>query len=179
MNPAPPPYVPAPPQGPGGFSPVPAPPRGPGVQPPFPAPPVEGKGRRLGVSLGVAGGVLVLVCGGGVAALIGLGVSATSAITEQVHTAVGDYLEAVRDRDYAEAYDRLCDRAQRRETEAQFQSRVAAEEPISSFRLGEVDMVTGSVPVDVTYADGATARLVAEVQQDTGTGAFEVCSVAE
>ena len=158
---------------------IPAPPQGPGVQPPFPAPPVEGKGKRIGLALGIAGGVLVLVCGGGTAALIGLSASMTGALTEQTHAAVSHYLDAVRDKDYDKAYGQLCDWAQEQETRAEFRARVSAEKPITGYTLGETNMVTGSVPVDVTYADGGSADLVAELDQDTSTGAFEVCELSE
>ena len=165
------PHVPGPPQ-------LPGPPQGPGVHPPFPAPPVEGRGRRIGLSLGIGAGVGLLVCGGGVVALIGLGTSAQSAIGERAVAAVRGYLDDLRGGRYDEAYDQLCDRAQRQETAAEFRQRTAAD-PITSYRLGEVDFLTLSVPVQATYADGDSADLDAVLAQDTGTGAFEVCELAE
>jgi hypothetical protein len=36
-----------------------------------------------------------------------------------------------------------------------------------------------TVSVQATYADGDTAELDARLAQDTGTGAFEVCELAE
>jgi len=158
---------------------VPAPPQGPGVQPPFPAPPVEGRGRRIGLGLGIGALVVVLVCGGGVAALIGLGTSMQGALQERADAAVRGYLNAVRDGRYDAAYGKLCDQAQRRETRAEFRSRVAAEQPISSYELGRLNMVNASVPVSVSYADGRTAQLDAYLGQDQDTGEFEVCELAE
>lgn len=158
---------------------IPAPPQGPGVQPPFPAPPVEGRGQRIGLGLGIGALVLVLVCGGGAAALFGLGTSMQGALRERADVAVRGYLDAVRDGRYDAAYGQLCDQAQRRETQAEFRRRVAAEEPITSYTLGDLDVINASVPVNVTYADGETARLEAYLGQDQNTGAFEVCELAE
>jgi hypothetical protein len=157
---------------------VPGPPQGPGVHPPFPAPPVEGRGRRIGLSLGVAAGVVVLVCGGGLAALIGLSTTGQQAINERAVAAVRGYLDAVRDGRYDRAYAQLCDRAQRQETASEFRERVSAD-PLTSYQLGEVDPFTMTVPVQATYADGDSADLDAVLVQDTGTGAFEVCELAE
>jgi hypothetical protein len=159
---------------------IPPPPVGPGVQPPFPAPPVEGKGRRLGMSLGIGAGVLVLVCGGGVAALAGLISSASGALDEQAQAAVGDYLNALKAGNYDEAYESLCDRAQRDESESEFRSRVSALEPIVSWRLGELTLTYEiSVPVQATYAGGDVKELEAVLDQNTSTGAFEVCELSE
>jgi hypothetical protein len=157
----------------------PPPPQGPGVYPPFPAPPVEGRGRRLGLGLGVGAGVLVLVCGGGVAAAVGLGRVMTSALNEQAEVVVGDYLDALRDREWSQAYDQLCDEARQKETEAQFTSRVSTAERITSWEVGNVDLTQLAAPVAVTYADGDTADLRAYLGQDRETGGFEVCRVEE
>ena len=157
----------------------PPPPQGPGVYPPFPAPPVEGRGRRLGLGLGLGAGVLVLVCGGGVAAAVGLGQVMTSALNEQADVVVGDYLDALRDREWSQAYDQLCDEAQQKETEAQFTSRVSTAELITSWNVGDVDLVQANAPVTVTYADGSTAQLQAYLEQNRRTGRFEVCSIEE
>ena len=158
---------------------VPAPPQGPGVQPPFPAPPVEGRGRRLGVSLGIGAGVLVLVCGGGIAAVAGLASSMTGALQEQAHAAVGDYLGALRAGRYDQAYRQLCDRAQEQETAQEFRQRVGAQEPITAWSLGDLDVVDLSVPVRATYDGGNVAQLEAYLGQNTDTGAFEVCELGE
>ncbi|MET0426210.1 MAG: hypothetical protein ABW046_20245 [Actinoplanes sp.] len=158
---------------------VPAPPPGPGVHPPFPAPPVEGRGKRLGLSLGIAAGVLVLVCGGGVAALTGLISSGTSALTEQAQVAVRDYLDAVQAQKYEQAYGLLCEQAKDDESPAEFRTRLTAADPIESYTLGDLNYVDLSVPVNARYAGGASRELDAYLGQDTGTGEFEVCRLAE
>jgi hypothetical protein len=166
-----------PPPPPGGGAPPPPP--GPGVHPPFPAPPVEGRGRRIGLGLGIAGGVLVLVCGGGAAALWGLGMAADDALNEQAGVVVGRYMDAVRDRDFDKAYDQLCPSAKRDESRSEYTARMSATEPVTVYDVGDLDVVTWAVPVDVTYADGDVDRLRARIDQDTTTGAFEVCDVGE
>ena len=160
---------------------VPAPPQGPGVIPPFPAPPTEGRRRRIGMGLGIGAGVLVLVCGGGVAALVGLGVVMQNALNEQAQVVIGDYLDDVKAKRYTEAYDALCDRTRATVDRSQFTSAAQAAEPLDKWSVGDLNLadVNLAVPVDVTYADGTTARLQARLGQDRETGQFEVCSVEE
>ncbi|MFI7597412.1 hypothetical protein [Actinoplanes sp. NPDC049681] len=158
---------------------APPPPRGPGVVPPFPAPPVEGRGRRVGLGLGLGAGVLVLVLGGGLAAAIGLVAVATDALNEQADVVVSDYLDAVRDHRYGDAYDMLCQKTKDSQTEAEFTSEVSDDEPIASYDVGDLETIKLSAPVNVTYADGSTARLEAYLQQNRRTGRFEVCSIEE
>jgi len=158
---------------------VPAPPQGPGVRPPFPAPPVEGKGRRIAWGLGIGAGVLLLVCGGGVAALIGLSTSMSSAFNEQAHVVVGDYLEALHDRKFDQAYGMLCAQAKTDETPEEYRGRISEMDPIDSYRMGELDLVRLYMPVDVTYSGGDTAQLKAYLGQNRDTGEFEVCDLGE
>ncbi|GAA2640363.1 hypothetical protein [Paractinoplanes durhamensis] len=158
---------------------VPAPPQGPGVYPPFPAPPVEGKGKRIGWGIGIAAGVIVLICGGGTAALIGIGVSTSGSLQERAEAAVGDYLDAVAAKRYDQAYGLLCDDAQQDESAAEFRTRVTGEQTITDYTFGDLNFVTLALPVDATYSDGATAELEAYLGQDTSTGAFEVCRLGE
>jgi hypothetical protein len=169
---------PAPPQDPG-VSPSPAVPPGPGVYPPFPAPPVEGKGKRIGWGIGIAAGVAVLVCGGGLAAVIGIGISASGSVQERAEAAVGDYLDAVKDKKYDEAYGLLCDQAQEDESPAEFRTRIAGEETITGYTFGDLNFVTNSLPVDVTYTGGDSTELEAYLRQDSSTGEFELCSLGE
>ena len=157
----------------------PPPPQGPGVHPPFPAPPIEGRGRRVGLGLGLGAGVLLLVCGGGAAAAAGLTRVVSNAFNEQSQVVVGDYLDALRDREWSQAYDQLCAEARQKETESQFTSRVSAQELITSWDIGPVDLVQFATPVSVTYADGDTAELRAFLGQSRETGGFEVCSLEE
>ena len=158
---------------------APAPPQGPGVYPPFPAPPTEGRGRRLGLGLGIGAFVVLLVCGGGLAAAIGVMTVASRALNEQAKVVVGAYLDDVRAKRYDEAYDSLCSEARQAESEAEFTSRLATEDPITSYRIGTINLadVDLPVPVEVTYADGHTENLKAYLGQSRETGQFQVCSI--
>jgi hypothetical protein len=180
-----PPYPAAPQPFPGGAVPpspgaaVPPPPPGPGVQPPFPAPPVEGKGKRIGWTLGIGAGVLLLICGGGVAAAFGLVTSANSALQEQTHKVVSEYLDAMVAQRYDKAYSLLCREAKEDESPAEFRVRVSGMEPITSYQLGKLDVINFSVPVEATYDTGDTGELEAYLGQNEDTGAFEVCDLGE
>lgn len=175
MYPSPYAAVPPPPPGPG----VPPPPQGPGVQPPFPAPPVEGKGKRIGWSLGIGAGVLLLICGGGAAAAFGLATSAQSALQEQTHKVVSEYMDALVAESYDKAYAMLCREAKDEESPAEYRVRVSGMEPIVSYQLEKLDIVNFTVPVDATYDTGDTGQLLAYLGQNQDTGAFEVCDLGE
>jgi hypothetical protein len=149
------------------------------VQPPFPAPPVEGRGRRIGLGLGIGAGVVLLICGGGTAAVIGLGTSMSSALNEQARVVVGEYLAALHDNKLDVAYGMLCKEARDDETPAEYRSRVGAMESIASYKIGKLDYINYTVPVDATYTDGDTAQLEAYLGQNQDTGAFQVCDLGE
>ncbi|GAA2517952.1 hypothetical protein [Winogradskya humida] len=163
---------------PAGFS-APPPPQGPGVHPPFPAPPIEGRGRRLGTSIALAIGAVLLIFGVGLAAVIGIGAVGGKALNEQADAVVADYLDAVRDRNYSDAYDMLCESARSSQSESEFTEQVSGQEPIVDYDLGDVSLVRLTVPVEVRYADGSRAELEAVLEQNTSTGRFEVCSIEE
>ncbi|MEU4774768.1 hypothetical protein [Micromonospora sp. NPDC023644] len=169
-----PPAVPGPPADPG----APAPPPGPGVAPPFAAPPTEGRNTRLWLGLGAGALAVLLCCGGGGAAVVGLAVTGVQAVREQGRAVSTDYYQALVERKYGAAYDQLCDDAQRRESRREFERRVAAEPRIATFRVGDVDAVSLTVPVDVTYTGGQQDRQEVTLGQDQQTGGMEVCGVS-
>jgi len=171
MTSAPPVYPP--------YAAVPPPPPGPGVQPPFPAPPVEGKGKRIGWTLGIGAGVLLLICGGGVAAVAGLITSGRSALQEQTHKVVAAYMDALVAQRYDRAYAMLCREAKQDESPAEYRVRVSGMEPIVSYHLEKLDLINFAVPVDATYDTGDTGQLLAYLGQNQDTGAFEVCDLGE
>jgi hypothetical protein len=104
---------------------------------------------------------------------------ATRAFNEQVDVVVGDYLDAVRDRRYDDAYGQLCEDAQASESAGEFAQRVGAEPALRSYDVGNISLTsaTPAVPVQVVYANGASGTLQVDLQQDQGTGQFEVCGV--
>jgi hypothetical protein len=160
---------------------APAPPQGPGVFSPFPAPPTEGRGRRIGLGFGIGGAVVLLVCGGGVAAAVGLVTVMSSALNEQAHVVVGEFFNAVKAKRYGEAYNSQCEEVKNQETQAQFTTRITAIDPIASYSVGDVDLtsVNLSVPVQLTYAGGGGDELRVDLGQDRDTGAFQVCGIEE
>ncbi|WP_433793890.1 hypothetical protein [Actinoplanes sp. CA-252034] len=160
--------------------PPPPPPPGPGVHPPFPAPPVEGRGKRIGTSVGIVAGIVALVCGVGAIAGVGLATSVTSALDEQAEVVVSHYLDDLRERDFDGAYGQLCQQAQDAESLADFTARMTDTEPFESYRVGDLSMgVRLTVPVDLLYSDGGTTRLRADLAQNRSTGKFEVCDLGE
>jgi hypothetical protein len=148
------------------------------VTPPFPAPPVEGRSVRLWLGLGAAGLAVLLCCGGGLAAGIGLVITGTQAIDERARAAVSGYLDDVRAERYREAYDGLCPELRQRESPREFADRLRDEPSITGYDL--LDIEVGSriiLPVDVEYASGGGDTLRFELEQDSGTGEFEVCGI--
>lgn len=168
------PGVPTPPSDPG----VPPPPRGPGVAPPFAAPPTEGSRKRLWLGLGVGALALLICCGGGGAAAVGLVVSNVQAIEEQGQAVTDDYYRALVAKEYGKAYDALCEDARRRESRGEFARRVAEEPAVASYRVGDVDPQTLTVPVDVTFSGGGRDTQQVTLAADQQTGGMEVCGVS-
>ncbi|WP_026322014.1 Rv0361 family membrane protein [Salinispora fenicalii] len=157
---------------------MPNPPAGPGVVPPFAAPPVEGRRTRLWLGLGAGALALALCCGGGGAAVIGLVVTGVQAIDEQGRSASTDYYQALMERDYGAAYDQLCAQVRRQESRPEFERRVASEPQVASFRVGEVDQNTLTVPVEVIFSGGGHDRQQVNLEQNQQTGELEVCGVS-
>ncbi|KWV32243.1 MULTISPECIES: Rv0361 family membrane protein [Micromonospora] len=157
---------------------MPAPPPGPGVAPPFAAPPTEGGRKRLWLGLGVGALALVICCGGGGAAAVGLVVSNVQAIEEQGQAVTDDYYRALVDKQYGRAYEKLCDDARRRESRGEFTRRVAEEPAVASYRVGDVDPQTLTVPVDVTFSGGGRGTQQVTLAADQQTGGMEVCGVS-
>jgi hypothetical protein len=157
---------------------VPPPPAGPGVQPPFAAPPIDADRTRLWVGLGVGAAALVLCCVGGVVGFGGLVVTGVKALNEQATVTVDRYLGALAERRYDDAYDLLCDERQRDESVAEFTRRVAQGPQVTSYTVGEPQINREIVvPADVRYDGGDERDLQFVLQQDRGTGRFEVCGV--
>ncbi|SCL38466.1 hypothetical protein GA0070624_6225 [Micromonospora rhizosphaerae] len=168
------PPVPGSPSEPG----VPGPPAGPGVAPPFAAPPTEGRRARLWLGLGVGALAVLLCCGGGGAAIVGLAVTNAQAIDEQGRAVTDDYYQALVEKDWSRAYDKLCDDVQRQESRPEFEQRVASEPQISGYRVGRVDTQTLTVPVDVTLTGGGRETQQVTLKSDQQTGGMEVCGVS-
>jgi hypothetical protein len=152
---------------------------GPGVQPPFVVAPIEGRRARTWLSVGVVGGLLAACCGVGGVAIGGLLVLGNEAINEQAQRAVGDYLAALAEQDWEQAYEQRCADDRQRESLAQFAGAQSGQPPIDSYEVGDLDVADETVPVQVTYADGTGAGLAVPVEQNQNTGQFEVCGTVD
>lgn len=157
---------------------APPPPEGPGVQPPFAAPPIDADRTRLWVGLGVGAAALVLCCVGSVVGFGGLVVTGVQALNEQATVTVDRYLGALAERRYDDAYDLLCDERQRDESVAEFTRRVGEGPQVTSYTVGKPQISREIVvPADVRYDGGHERDLRFVLEQDRGTGRFEVCGV--
>jgi len=155
------------------------PPPGPGVQPPFVVAPIEGRRARTWLSLGVAGGLLAACCGIGGVAIGGLLVLGTEAVNEQAQRAVRDYLAAVAEQDWEQAYELRCEDDRERVSVAEFANEQAGQPQIEAYDVGDLDVAEMTVPVRVTYTDDSGTQLDVPVEQSSETGRFEVCGTVE
>jgi len=154
----------------------PQPPPGPGVQPPFVAAPVEGRRARIGLLLGVAGGLLVACCVVGGVALGGLLLLSQQAADEQAQAAVDDFLAALAAQDWETAYEQRCAADRAAESLPEFTSRVSGSPRIQSYQVGDPEVEEGDdafdqrllVPVDVVYANGSRDERTYPVSNRTG-----------
>lgn len=158
---------------------APPPPAGPGVQPPFPAPPRDGERKRVWIGLGVGAVALVLCCVGGVVGFGGLIVTGMQAVSEQAKVTVGDYLKALTERRYPDAYRLLCDEAQARESEAAFARRIGAGPQVAGYTVGKPDTNQQPVvvPAEVSYDSGQQRSLRFTLTQDRDNAKLEICRV--
>lgn len=134
---------------------------------------------RLWWGLGAGALAVLLLCGGGATAVYALVTVTSRAVNEQADVIVGQYLDALRAKRYADAYEQQCESVRNTETRSEFTGRVAAQPVIASYDIGNVALNAAepSVPVRVTYDDGRAADLRVTLAQDSGTGRFEVCGV--
>lgn len=163
-----------------GQPPAPPPPPGPGVQPPFVAPPSDGTSRRRWTALGLSSAAVLVACVLGMAGLGGVFYFAYQSLREQAQATVVDYLTALRDREYGQAYDLLCDSFQASTSREAFERSNRDGPAISSFDVGEATVAEEIVvPATIRYSN-STERTVRYVMfQDTATGGLEVCGEAD
>jgi hypothetical protein len=140
------------------------------------APPTDGSRRRRGLAVGLAGVAVLVLCVGGLLGLGGLVVFGSQMIVDSSRAAVTEHLSAVRDGDYAAAYEQLCDRRREEISEEEFRRSLADDPPIEGFTVGEPEITDRIVvPTTVEYEDGSSDTVRYLLEQDTSTGDFEVC----
>jgi hypothetical protein len=158
--------------------PVPAPPAGPGVRVPFAAPPADRDRKRLWISLGVGGAVLLLCCVGGVGGLGALAVASEKAAPAEAKGVVRLYLDGLSKRDFKQAYDQVCTSRQDGESLAQFTSEQQGRPRVRSFQVEEPTLQSGgrfTVPAEVETVDGSSGTEDYTVIQDRQAGEMRVC----
>ncbi|MGE5830712.1 MAG: hypothetical protein ACM30G_20440 [Micromonosporaceae bacterium] len=158
---------------------APAPPPGPGVQPPFVAPPTDGARQRRWIAIGVTAGVAVLCFMGALVGVGGLAVIGTQVVLNQAKGVVTDYLSALRDEQYADAYNLLCAAEKRQTSQPEFAESFARGPALESFEVGEPlagnDLI---VPATLHYRT-ETRDVRFRLVQDRRTGKFGVCGFTE
>lgn len=107
------------------------------------------------------------------------------AVKEQSRAVVRDYLDAITDERYGDAYRLLCDSLQQRESRAEFEQRVGADPKITDYQVGTPQLVENqsttvesTLPVDVTYVDGDREQLRFRLVQDPSSAEMEVCGIS-
>lgn len=159
---------------------VPPPPPGPGVQAPFVAPPTDGARRRRGWAVGLSIGAAVLVCVAGVAGAGGFLALAAQAVRDQAESAVEDYLGALRDEKYDQAYALICDPLQARTPLSEFASAQRDQPTITGFEVGGASLSEDiTVPARVEREDGTVRSVRYYLLQDRRTAELEVCGEAD
>jgi hypothetical protein len=152
-------------------------PAGPGAQPPFTVAPSEGRGTRLWWGLGAGALALIICVGGGGAAIVGIILTYPQMVKEQAQAAVRGYLDALEKKDYPAAYHQLCEQRQKQDSLGDFEATQVTKPVPSKYTLsGPEDLnLPLLVTADITYTNGDHDEVTYEVEQDSGTGALEVC----
>jgi hypothetical protein len=156
---------------------IPPPPPGPGVQPPFVAPPTDGIRQRRWLAIGLAAGVVVVLCAGAVVGIGALGIFGQQMVAERSQAAVSDYLTQLQKRDFDHAWSLLCPAEQRRVNTTSFERLWQARPRISTFTVGKAAVGnTVVVPARVDNTDGTSDALRFPMEQDPSSGDFQVCA---
>jgi hypothetical protein len=160
---------------------VPPPPAGPGVQVPFGAPPGERDRRRLWIGLGVGGALLALCCVGGIFGFGALLVQTSRNLTNQATTVVTSYLGALRDSEYAKAYEQLCAGLRRQVSLESFAASQREVPRVLNFTLDAPQPQGSSVWVQahVNREDGPQEPAFRLVQEGRGTVALKICGITQ
>ena len=155
---------------------VPAPPPGPGVAPPFPAPPADRSRRGLWIGLGAGALALVVCCVGG---LFGIGlilVNGTDQVRRQAKDVVGNYLQALVERNYDRAYNLLCPPLHNQTSPELFQDEQRRAPQPTEFAVQDPEITDAiRVPAFVTYDTGGSHTVRYLVTQNRSTAEFRVC----
>lgn len=108
-------------------------------------------------------------------AILGFGVTQVAALNEQSRVVVTEYLDALRDQKYDDAYKLLCDKEQSSLPKDRFAARERARAQLRDFQVGEFDINSGRLPVTERYADGSTDTVTYYFENDPETAQLEIC----
>jgi len=153
-------------------------PAGPGARPPFVAAPTEGSTVRLWWGLGTGAAALLLFCGGGLALLIGLAITGVRAVEDQAQQTVTRYLDALERGKSSDAYDLVCEEMRKRYDLDEFEALEHDAITSTGYTLGDVDLNTLQLPVQLKYASGSDRSVTYQLTQNSSTGHIEVCGTA-
>ena len=153
-----------------------APPPGPGVQPPFVAPPTDGSRQRRWLAIGLASAAALLCCVGGLFGLGALVVLGNQTVQDEATGVVTDYLTAVRDEEYVDAWALLCESEQDRTPLSDLARSYQDGPKLAAFEVNDLDTSRGLVvSATLHYENGDRDDVRFRLEQETSTGRFKVC----
>jgi hypothetical protein len=133
---------------------------------------------RLWWALGTGALAILLCCGGGIAVFVGMIVTGTRAAQEQAEQTVGHYVESLERGKFDEAYNLVCDELQQRYTADDLEDLERRTVTSTGFTVGNLDLTTLQIPVQLRYASGEPREVTYQLTQDKSTGKIEVCGTA-
>jgi hypothetical protein len=156
---------------------APPPPRGPGVRTPFAVPPTERDRRRLWLTLGIGGALLVLCCGVGAFGVGALAVAQTRALRQQATSVVHQYLDGLSAHDYVKSYGLLCAKVRRATNVDEFTRTQEGRPQVSSYVLEDPQLSGQDVTVNatITVEGGGTDHRRFTLSADSDTAQLRIC----
>jgi hypothetical protein len=148
---------------------------------PFTAPPTERNRKRLWITLGVTGALLLLCCVGGVVGFGALVVRTSRTIEASSVNVVHNYLEGLRTRDFDRSYDQLCQRARQDTSRSQFKSTQQERPTLSSYTIGKPTTESSgvSVPANLQFTTGSTANAEFLLVTEGSIDSVKICGIRQ
>jgi hypothetical protein len=132
------------------------------------------------MAVGLSSAAVLVACVLGLASCGGVVYLTYQALREQARATVVDYLTALRDHEYGQAYALLCDSLQATTSREAFERSNRDGPLISSFDVGEPTIAEEIVvPATIRYTNSTVQTVRYLMVQDTATGGLEVCGEAD
>jgi hypothetical protein len=113
---------------------------------------------------------------GGLVGLGGVVVLSIQVLRDESVTAVTEFLTAIQDERFGEAYDQLCESAKTQTSRSAFIRDQTRGPGITRFTVGEAQLDDAiRVPATINYDDRTVSSVHFVMEQDAQTGAVEVC----